>query len=98
MTNLQAEVDRGNHAARLLADPLLQEAFGVVEKAIHEKWAESPLRDIEGQVALRNMLNHLRDLKAVLEVALADGKAAVEELNRLNRKVIPPNEFFHRKR
>jgi len=54
------------------------------------------LRDVEGQVALRSMLNHLRDLRAVLEVALADGKAAVEELNRRNRKVLSPKEFFNR--
>jgi hypothetical protein len=96
MSNLTAEVKRGNDAARLLGDPLLQEAFQIVETAIHEKWAESPLRDVEGQVALRSMLNHLRDLKAVLEVALADGKAAVEELNRRNRNVLSPKEFFNR--
>ena len=93
---LAKQVERGNHAARLMQDPLLQEAFHIVEQAIHEQWANSPLRDIEGQVALRAMLNHLRDLRAVLEVALADGKAAVDELNRLNRKVISPKEFFNR--
>jgi hypothetical protein len=96
MNNLEREVERGNHAARLLSDPLLQEAFQLVEQAIHEKWADSPIRDVEGQVSLRHMLNHLRDVKSVLEVALANGKAAVEELNRLNRKVLTPKEFFNR--
>lgn len=96
MTDLPREVERGNHAARLLADPLLQEAFQIVRQAIHDQWENAPLRDIEGQVALRSMLNHLRDVQAVLEVALADGKAAVEELNRRNRKIVSPKEFFNR--
>lgn len=96
MSDLTKQVERGNHAQRLLNDPLLQEAFHLVEQAIHEQWANSPMRDIEGQVALRAMLNHLRDVKSVLDVALADGKAAVEELNRLNRKTISPKEFFNR--
>jgi hypothetical protein len=96
MTNLTKDVERGNHAARLAADPLLQEAFQIVRTAIHEQWEASPLRDVDGQVALRAMLNHLRDVQAVLEVAIADGKAAVEELNRRNRKVLTPKEFFNR--
>lgn len=96
MTNLAKEVERGNHAARLINDPLLSEAFEAVRLAIHEQWENSPLRDVEGQVALRNMLNHLRDVRAVLEVALADGKAAVEELNRRNKKIVSPKEFFGR--
>lgn len=94
--NLTQEVERGNHAARLINDPLLNDAFKVVEQAIHDQWAASPLRDVEGQMALRAMLNHLRDVRAVLDVAIADGKAAVEELNRLNRKVVSPKEFFNR--
>lgn len=94
--NLQKDVERGNHANRLLKDPLLNEAFETVRLAIHDQWENSPLRDVEGQQALRAMLNHLRDVRAVLEVALADGNAAVEELNRLNRKVISPKEFFNR--
>lgn len=94
--SLEKDIERGNHAARLINDPLLQEAFQTVRNAIHEQWEASPLRDVEGQVALRSMLNQLRDVQAVLEVALSDGKAAVEELNRRNRKVITPKEFFNR--
>ena len=96
MSELSKAVERGNHAQRLINDPLLQEAFALVRQAIHEQWEQSPLRDVEGQVALRSMLNHLRDVQAILEVAIADGKQAVEELNRLNRKVLTPKEFFNR--
>lgn len=96
MTELSKDVERGNHAQRLLNDPLLQEAFNVVRQAIHDQWESSPLRDVEGQVALRSMLNHLRDVQSVLEVALADGKAAADELTRRNRKVVSPKEFFNR--
>lgn len=94
--DLPKQVERGNHAARLINDPLLQEAFQTVRQAIHDQWENAPMRDVEGQVALRSMLNHLRDVQAVLEVALADGKAAVEELNRRTAKVLTPREFFGR--
>jgi hypothetical protein len=96
VTELKKDVERGNHAARLINDPLLQEAFKAVEQAIHDKWADSPLRDVEGQVALRAMLNHLRDVRGVLEVAISDGKKAVEELNRRNKKVLSPKEWMNR--
>ena len=96
MSELSKAVERGNHAQRLINDPLLQEAFALVRQAIHEQWEQSPLRDVEGQVALRSMLNHLRDVQAILEVAIADGKQAVEELNRLNSKLITPKEFYKR--
>lgn len=96
MSSLNAEVDRGARAARIMADPLVQEAFQSVEQAIHEQWAASPVRDVEGQVALRHMLNQLRDLRAVFEVAIADGNAAANELKRRTSKVLSPREWMNR--
>jgi hypothetical protein len=91
--SLQEDAERGARAQRLLSDPMIGEAFNTVERAIHDRWAESPLRDLEGQHELRLMLNLLRDVKAVFEVAVSDGKAAIEELNRLNRKTISPRQW-----
>jgi hypothetical protein len=91
--SLQEDAERGARAQRLLSDPMISDAFATVERAIHDRWAESPLRDFEGQHELRLMLNLLRDVKAVFEVAVSDGKAAVEELNRKNRKTISPRQW-----
>jgi len=93
--DLTKQVERGNHAARLLNDPLLQEAFASVETAIHEQWAASPIRDHEGAHELRLMLKLLTDLKAVFEGAVTDGKVAADELNRRN-KVLSPRQWSGR--
>ncbi len=92
----QEDVDRGQRAARLLADPMLQEAFGLVAQAIHERWADCPLRDREGAHELRLMLKLLGDVRAVLESTVADGKVAVAELERLNRRVLTPAQWSGR--
>lgn len=94
--NLPEQIERGNHAKRLLQDPLLSEAFENVSQAIHEQWAACPLRDREGAHELRLMLKLLGDVKTVLEGALADGKVAAAELDRINRKVLSPAQWSGR--
>ncbi len=93
---LQKDVERGARANALLEDPLLKEAFQSVEQAIHEKWAECPLRDKEGAHGLRLMLKLLGDVRAVLESTVADGKVAAAELERLNRRVLSPAQWSGR--
>lgn len=93
----QDDIDRGQRAARLLADPTLQEAFGSVEQAIHEQWAQSPIRDHEGQHELRLMLKLLGDVRAVLESAVSDGKVAAQRIDELNsRRVLSPAQWSGR--
>ena len=85
MTDLQADIDRGAKAERLLADPLLVEAFDCVAQAIHEAWADCPLRDKEGAHELKLQLKLLGDVRANLERAVADGKLAAAELEAKRR-------------
>lgn len=94
--SLPADVDRGARAQRLLEDPIFDGAFKAVEQAIHEQWAASPIRDHEGQHELRLMLNLLRDVRASLEQTMTDGKIAVEELKRLNGRVLTPAQWSGR--
>lgn len=86
---LERDLTRGAHAQRLLEDTLLTEAFENVEKAIHEKWANAPLSDRDGQHELLLMLKLLRDVRANLEHALADGKFAADKLKHMNRNLSP---------
>ncbi len=93
----QEEIDRGQRAARILSEPVFQEAFGSVEQAIHEQWAQSPIRDHEGQHELRLMLKLLGDVRAVLESTVSDGKLAAQRLDELNsRRVLSPAQWSGR--
>lgn len=67
--------DRPAKARRLLEDPVFQEAFAGVEKAIHEKWAGTPLRDKDGAHELRLMLKLLRDVRKNIERVAQEGKS-----------------------
>ncbi len=70
MPNLHKELELGAKAKRLLDDEIYQTAFNGVRQAIHDKWAASPIRDVEGQNQLRLMLKLLGDLEAnIVEIA-----------------------------
>lgn len=90
--SLQADVERGQKAERLINDPMLTEAFALVRQAIHEHWEEAPLRDREGAHELRLQLKLLSDVRANLEQALSDGKLAAAEL-KTQRRALSPAEF-----
>ena len=87
--NLERDLDRGQRAERLLQDPMLNEAFSLVETAIHQAWASAPIRDREGQHELKLQLKLLGDVRANLEQALQDGKLAASELKRINTSISP---------
>jgi len=96
--DLQDQVDRGAKAQRLLADPLIGEAFDAVRAAIHSRWEQTPLRDTEGAHELKLMIKLLGDVRAVFEHAVTDGKLAAAELERINSRVVSPAEFIARRR
>lgn len=95
MSDLQADIDRGQKAQKLLDDPILDQAFRDVEQAIHERWADCPLRDQEGAHELKLQLKLLSDVRANLERAVADGKLAAHELET-RRRDESPAEFSSR--
>lgn len=94
--NLPEQISRGAEAKALLDSPAFVRAFSNVRQAIHEQWAASPIRDSEGQHQLRLMLKLLNDLEGVIELAVADGKMAAQELERLNNKVLSPQQWMGR--
>jgi hypothetical protein len=79
--SLDADLDRASRAKALLDNPTLQEAFALVAQAIHEAWEAAPVRDTEGQQILKLELKLLANVKAQLELAIADGKKAAFELD-----------------
>jgi len=77
---LESDIERGQHAKRLLNDPLIQEAFGSLSVALHTAWETSPIRDREGQHEIKLMLKLLSDLKGYFDLALSDGELAAQTL------------------
>jgi hypothetical protein len=94
--NPNEEIERGARAQRILADSIFVEAFESVEKAIHELWAQCPIRDLEGQQMLRLELKLLGDVRAFLESAIVDAKHVKAELEAKNRRVLSPAQWSGR--
>ena len=78
--SLEADIERGQHAKRLLNDPLIREAFETLSGTLHAAWESSPIRDREGQHEIKLMLKLLSDLKGYFDLALSDGELAAQTL------------------
>lgn len=80
--SLEQDVSKGNKAERILSD--LSPYFDTVEAAILNKWATSPIADLNGQHELRLMIKLLGDVKANLKTAIDTGKLAKVTIERDN--------------
>lgn len=59
------EIERGEHAKRLLHDPLLQESLALIEENILDLWRETPDSKARNELwftykGLERFTNHLR--------------------------------------
>lgn len=77
---LSQESGRGAKARALLEDSMLQEAFTIVEEDTVSKWKSAPIRDTEGQLALRLKFQCLQEIRKHLSDVLMTGKMADEGL------------------
>lgn len=82
----EQDVNRAHAAKRLMEDPLLIEAFDGIRQTILNMIESAPIRDRDGVHELKLMLKILKDVRAHLELAIADGKVAefrIKERNTL---------------
>lgn len=79
---LEAEIQRGQKAAQLLAEPLIAEAFSVFAKEVQDRWAQSPARDAEGREKLYLMLKASERVEAHLRSLIDSGKMAEATLKQ----------------
>jgi hypothetical protein len=70
------ESERGSKARAIIESDLFKEAFHAVETAILDKWKDAPIRDLEGQQALKMMHKLLADVKNHITEAMEHGKMA----------------------
>lgn len=79
---LEDEIQRGEHAQRLLREPLLIGAFELLEKEYIEQWQNSPARDVEGREKLFLMQKVLQVVQGHLTQAVETGKLAQATLTQ----------------
>lgn len=84
---LGEDAKRGEDAEALFASPAFQTALYRVRRGIHERFAASPVSDLEGQHELRLMLKVLDDIEGNLAADVRDGKLAKEQL-RLEQEAV----------
>lgn len=84
--SLDKDIMAGAAAEQLLENEAFKTATTSLRQAILDKWATSPVADIEGQHELRLMLKLYDDLLANLKVAVDDGKIALHNL-KIERKL-----------
>ncbi len=82
MSDLEHETARGEHAARLLSDTLLNEAFDTLQERFSDAWINSPSRDVEGREVLWLSQKLLTQIKSHLFSIVETGQMANIELSR----------------
>lgn len=83
----RAALERGAKAERLLNDPLIAEAFSLVETHIVGKFKDAPIRDEEGVIKAKYLLHALSLVRRVFEDAVRDGKVAERALEDKRRGI-----------
>ena len=89
---LREEVQRGEHAKQILAEPLMSAAFDSVEAALVKKWRETAPADARTWERCHLALHIIGSVKAVLETHIKNGKLAAADLT----KIIGKQEFEKR--
>lgn len=82
----EEERERGISAARLLADPLLQEAFATIRIKLEDlrdgsQWNESDLRE-----HIHQKLSLLKKVREYLENTVRTGNFAVQKLETMKKR------------
>lgn len=94
MANLSREIDRGARAQVILNDELFKESMEIVEKAIVDRWRESPIGDKDGQHELRLMLKAFNDFRKNLEEVMNTGNLANLQRRQEIEKESKIKKFF----
>jgi len=80
---LRERMDRGERAAALLRNELLQESFSYLEDQFITAWRESGVADTENRERVYQLLQALTALRGHIESVVMDGKIAKSSLGGL---------------
>ena len=74
----QEQLNRAEHAKRLLEDPLLSEALDIIEKEVILQWEACPARDTEGREELWKYYKTAKKFKGILHGLIDSGKLSAQ--------------------
>lgn len=77
---------RANRAKDILNDPLMIEAFQLLEAQVIEEWEKCPVRDRDGREFLWMLYKNTRKFKGILQGFIERGRLASHEVK-------PPESF-----
>jgi hypothetical protein len=86
MADSETEIARGHNAARLLADPLIAEAFDAIRAEYISAWENAPVRDAEGRERIWAHLQALGKVREHLSTVVATGKMAEKQRDDMRGK------------
>jgi hypothetical protein len=82
---LEADVIRARRAEQIQAEPVLQEAWGLIEADIIAKLKTAPVRDKAGRDELVTLLQLNERYRKALDTVITTGKLAEQKLGWLQR-------------
>ncbi len=95
MNDPQADVNRAEHAARLLNDELLMDALKAIRDDVVRTWVECPARDKEGKEALWQLAKTADKFETLLRGYVETGKLATANLKSFEeRRVLRMPRMF----
>lgn len=84
---VRESMERGEKAAALLRNELLQEAFNQLESDFIQAWKASSVEDSQNRERLYMLCQNLSALRGYLEGVVTDGKLAKAQLDELQNRI-----------
>jgi hypothetical protein len=84
---VRESMERGEKAAALLRNDLLQEAFSQLETDFIQAWKASSVEDSQNRERLYMLCQNLSALRGYLEGVVTDGKLAKAQLDELQNRI-----------
>ena len=75
-------IHRANKARQILEEPLLIEAFSIMERDVVEMFVSCPERDREGLQLLQQHIRNVRKLRNILLGIIENGKMAEHQIRQ----------------
>ena len=80
-------VDRGEKAAELIRNEILEEAFTSLETEFIQAWKHSSVEDSQNRERLYMLCQNLSAVKGYIENVVSSGKLAKSQLDELHNRV-----------
>jgi|TARA_R110000796_G_C14315975_1_gene407181 hypothetical protein len=80
-------VDRGEKAAALIRNEILEEAFTSLETEFIQAWKHSSVEDSQNRERLYMLCQNLSAVKGYIENVVSSGKLAKSQLDELHNRV-----------